>query len=77
MSDGRLLGVDETHDNTFQIGDGYEYLFTVTAREDGTVAVGNPKYGRTLYHGGGTYTNFSMSSKVPDDGVYPCLFEKQ
>jgi len=77
MSDGRLLGVDETHDNTFQIGEGYEYLFTVTAREDGTVAVGNPKYGRTLYHGGGTYTNFSMSSKVPDDGVYPCLFEKQ
>ncbi len=77
MSDGRALGCDATHDNTFQIGDEHDHVFTVVAREDGTVAIGNPKYGRTLYHGGGTYTNFSMSSKVPDDGVYPWLFERQ
>ncbi|MBO4476494.1 MAG: lamin tail domain-containing protein [Bacteroidales bacterium] len=81
MSDGRLLGGDATHNGTFQIGDDYDHLFTVTPREDGTVTIAYPSQGRTFYHGGSNgstiYTNFSLATEVPSDGVYPWLFERQ
>lgn len=76
MSDGRLLAADATHNGTFQIGDSYPHTFTVAFREDGTITMVHAETAKTFYHGGGTYTNFSLVTTVPDDGVYPSLFEK-
>ena len=77
MNDGRLLGGDETHNGTFQIGDDYNHTFTVSFNDNGTVKIQYPLYGRTIYHGGGTFTNFSLHTDVPEDGVYPFLLEKK
>lgn len=76
MSDGRLLAADATHNGTFQIGDDYSHTFTVEFREDGTFTMVHAETAKTFYHGGGTYTNFSLVTTVPNDGVYPSLFEK-
>ena len=76
QSDTRLLGADSEHNGTFQIGDSYDHTFTFTPREDGTWTIYYPSLQKTFYHGGGTYTNFSLVTAVPEDAVYPMLFEK-
>ena len=76
MSDGRLLGADTEHDGTFQIGDSFGHDFTISFNADGTILVKHVATSKTFYHGGGTYTNFSLITTVPSDGVYPMLFEK-
>lgn len=75
MPDGRKLAVDTEHDGTFQIGDSYDPVFTVTA-ENGLFRIVHKATGKTVYHGGGTYTNFSCASTVPDDGTLVQLYLK-
>ena len=75
MPDGRKLAVDSEHDGTFQIGDGYDYTFTAEL-VDGLFKIVHKTTGKTIYHGGGTYTNFSCSSTVPSDGTLLQLYLK-
>ncbi len=77
MGDGRLLAADSEHNGTFQIGDSYDHTFSITANTDGTFTIVHSQTSKTMYHGGGTYTNFSLVSSVPDDGLYPMLFQRQ
>jgi len=75
MPDGRLLAVDSEHDGTFQIGESYDHVFTVSY-SDNQFKIAHKSTGKTIYHGGGTYTNFSCSKTVPDDGTMPMIFGK-
>lgn len=75
MPDGRLLAVDSEHDGTFQIGESYDHVFTVSY-SDNQFKIAHKSTGKTIYHGGGTYTNFSCSMTVPDDGTMPMIFGK-
>ena len=75
MPDGRLLAVDTEHNGTFQIGDSYDHVFTAT-QADGLFTVVHAATKKTIYHGGGTYTNFSCASSVPTDGTMILLFSK-
>ncbi len=76
MPDGRLLACDTEHNGTFQIGDDFDHTFTVEFLNDGTAKIVHKETSKTVYHGGGTYTNFSCSSSVPDDGTMLILFSK-
>ena len=75
MPDGRKLAVDSEHDGTFQIGDGYDYTFTAEF-VNGLFKIVHKTTGKTIYHGGGTYTNFSCGSSVPEDGTLLQLYLK-
>ena len=75
MPDGRLLGVDTEHDGTFQIGDNYDHTFTASV-EGGLFKIVHKSTGKTIYHGGSTYTNFSCSATVPSDGTFLQLYLK-
>lgn len=75
MPDGRKLAVDTEHDGTFQIGDNFDPVFTATL-EGGLFKIAHKTTGKTIYHGGGTYTNFSCSSTVPADGTFLQLYLK-
>lgn len=75
MPDGRKLAVDTEHDGTFQIGDSFDPVFTVDVA-DGVFTIAHKATKKTLYHGGGTYTNFSCSTTVPDDGTLIYLYQK-
>ena len=74
MPDGRKLAVDTEHDGTFQIGD-YDPVFTADVT-DGHFKFVHKATGKTIYHGGGTYTNFSCASSVPEDGTLILLYKK-
>lgn len=76
MPDGRLLACDTQHDGTFQIGDDFDHTFTVAFLNDGTAKIVHKATSKTFYHGGGTFTNFSCASSVPDDGTMLILFSK-
>ena len=75
MPDGRKLAVDTEHDGTFQIGDNFDPVFTATL-DGGLFKIAHKTTGKTIYHGGGTYTNFSCSSTVPADGTFLQLYLK-
>ncbi len=75
MPDGRKLAVDTEHDGTFQIGDSYDHTFTAELA-NGLFKISHKTTGKTIYHGGGTYTNFSCSSTVPADGTLLQLYLK-
>lgn len=75
MPDGRKLAVDTEHDGTFQIGDGFDPVFTATA-EDGLFKIVHKATGKTIYHGGGTYTNFSCATTVAEGGTFLQLYLK-
>ena len=75
MPDGRLLGVDTEHDGTFQIGDTYDHTFTATL-EDGLFKIVHKSTGKIVYHGGGTYTNFSCATTVAEGGTFLQLYLK-
>ena len=75
MPDGRKLAVDTEHDGTFQIGDSYDPVFTVDVA-DGVFTIAHKATKKTIYHGGGNYTNFSCASSVPEDGALIQLYQK-
>ena len=75
MPDGRKLAVDTEHDGTFQIGDSYSHTFTAELSGD-LFKIVHKDTGKTIYHGGGTYTNFSCASSVPADGTLLQLYLK-
>lgn len=75
MPDGRKLAVDTEHDGTFQIGDSFDPVFTATA-EDGLFKIVHKATGKTIYHGGGTYTNFSCATTVAEGGTFLQLYLK-
>lgn len=75
MPDGRKLAVDTEHNGTFQIGDSFDPVFTVDVA-DGVFTIAHKATKKTIYHGGGTYTNFSCSTTVPDDGTLIYLYQK-
>jgi hypothetical protein len=75
MPDGRLLGVDTEHDGTFQIGDSYDHTFTASV-EGGLFKIVHKSTGKIVYHGGGTYTNFSCATTVADGGTFLQLYLK-
>ena len=76
MPDGRLLAVDTEHDGTFQIGDSYDPVFTATYT-DGLFKIAHKATNKIIYHGGGTYTNFSCSATVPEDASLLQLYTKK
>lgn len=75
MPDGRKLAVDTEHDGTFQIGDNFDHTFTAELA-NGLFKISHKATGKTIYHGGGTYTNFSCSATVPSDGTLLQLYLK-
>jgi len=75
MPDGRKLAVDTEHDGTFQIGDSYSHTFTAELSGE-LFKISHKETGKTIYHGGGTYTNFSCSANVPSDGTLLQLYLK-
>ncbi len=75
MPDGRKLAVDTEHDGTFQIGDSFDHTFTAELSGD-LFKISHKSTGKTIYHGGGTYTNFSCSTTVPADGTLLQLYLK-
>ena len=75
MPDGRKLAVDTEHDGTFQIGDNFDHTFTAEL-SGGLFKISHKSTGKTIYHGGGTYTNFSCSATVPADGTLLQLYLK-
>ena len=75
MPDGRKLAVDTEHDGTFQIGDSFDHTFTAELSGD-LFKISHKSTGKTIYHGGGTYTNFSCASSVPADGTLLQLYLK-
>ena len=75
MPDGRKLAVDTEHDGTFQIGDNFDHTFTAELA-NGLFKISHKTTGKTIYHGGGTYTNFSCSATVPSDGTLLQLYLK-
>ena len=75
MPDGRKLAVDTEHDGTFQIGDSFDHTFTAEL-SGGLFKISHKSTGKTIYHGGGTYTNFSCASSVPADGTLLQLYLK-
>ena len=75
MPDGRKLAVDTEHDGTFQIGDNFDHTFTAELSGD-LFKISHKSTGKTIYHGGGTYTNFSCSATVPADGTLLQLYLK-
>ena len=75
MPDGRKLAVDTEHDGTFQIGDSFDHTFTAEL-SGGLFKISHKSTGKTIYHGGGTYTNFSCSTTVPADGTLLQLYLK-
>ena len=75
MPDGRKLAVDTEHDGTFQIGDSFDHTFTAEL-SGGLFKISHKSTGKTIYHGGGTYTNFSCSATVPADGALLQLYLK-
>ena len=75
MPDGRKLAVDTEHDGTFQIGDNFDPVFTAELA-DGLFKIVHKNTGKTIYHGGGTFTNFSCATTVPEDGTLLQLYLK-
>ncbi len=75
MPDGRKLAVDTEHDGTFQIGDNYDHTFTAELSGE-LFKIVHKSTSKTIYHGGGTYTNFSCSATVPADGTLLQLYLK-
>ena len=75
MPDGRFLAVDTEHDGTFQIGDSFDKVFTYTY-SDGLFKIVHKSTNKTIYHGGGTYTNFSCGTAIAEGGTLLMLFSK-
>lgn len=75
MPDGRFLAVDTEHDGTFQIGDSFDKVFTYTYA-DGLFKFVHKSTNKTIYHGGGTYTNFSCAKEIAEGGTLLMLFSK-
>ena len=75
MPDGRFLAVDTEHDGTFQIGDSFDKVFTYTYA-DGLFKIVHKSTNKTIYHGGGTYTNFSCGTAIAEGGTLLMLFSK-
>lgn len=53
----------------------YDHVFTAVL-ENGLFKIVHKATGKTVYHGGGTYTNFSIATSVPDDGTLLQLYLK-